>query len=95
MVPPLEKRERLSDPIVTASDQPLHYLLLRTACLRLRSARQPLEKWGVWHHPIKLLDGFWLGYQGWSRGALVNGSQMLFPWPWLYTIRVSAWTGSL
>ena len=57
----LEKRTRLGDPVVTAGD--------RCYCICSQNGlfpdpwggNVPHETWGVWAHPIKLFDGYWLG----------------------------------
>ena len=61
MVTPIEKRTRLHDPVATTGD--------RVYCICSQNGlfpdpwepgHVPHEQWGVWNHPIKLLDGFWL-----------------------------------
>jgi len=55
----IEKRRRLSDPVVSAGD--------RIYCISSQNGifpdpwggHVPHEGHGVWSHPIKLLDGFW------------------------------------
>jgi hypothetical protein len=62
-----EKHTRLADPVVTAGD--------RVYCICSQNGlfpdpwggHVPHEGWGVWNHPIKLLDGFWLALR--PRGS--------------------------
>lgn len=62
----ITKRHHLSDPIATCGDRV--YVIGSQNGLFPDSwgGHVPREMWGVWDHPIKLLDGFWFGL---SQGA--------------------------
>lgn len=55
------KTYRLSDPVATCGDR--MYVISSQNGLFPDSwgGHVPQEMWGVWDHPIKLLDGFWFG----------------------------------
>jgi len=60
-VPFISKTSRLSDPIVTAGDR-LYAIGSQNGLFPDSwGGHVPNEMWGIWAHPIKLLDGFWLG----------------------------------
>jgi len=55
-----EKRERLADPVATTGDQ-LYVICSQNGLFPTpwSTSHVQHELWGVWAHPIKLLDGFW------------------------------------
>jgi glycogen debranching enzyme len=61
MPQPQTKTHRLSDPIATCGDR--IYVISSQNGLFPDSwgGHVPQEMWGVWDHPIKLLDGYWFG----------------------------------
>ncbi|MBX3010305.1 MAG: hypothetical protein KF832_02315 [Caldilineaceae bacterium] len=66
----LEKRERLADPVATTGDQ-LYLICSQNGLFPTPWATNhvPHELWGVWAHPIKLLDGFWLALHNRTQGG--------------------------
>lgn len=67
---PLPKVERLSDPYVTAGDR-LYVVGAQDGSFPDMGWHVPGEMGGVWAHPVKLLDGFWLRIDGiWLTEAL-------------------------
>lgn len=57
----IEKTTRLSDPVATTGDR-LYAIGSQNGLFPDSwGGHVPSEMWGVWAHPIKLLDGFWLG----------------------------------
>ncbi|MEZ4734740.1 MAG: hypothetical protein R3E79_47215 [Caldilineaceae bacterium] len=67
----LEKRERLADPVATTGDQ-LYVICSQNGLFPTPWATNhlPHELWGVWAHPIKLLDGFWLAIRNCTTGVV-------------------------
>jgi glycogen debranching enzyme len=61
MLQPQSKSQRLADPVATCGDRV--YIISSQNGLFPDSwgGHVPGEMWGVWSHPIKLLDGFWFG----------------------------------
>ncbi|BCX04773.1 MAG: hypothetical protein KatS3mg053_2711 [Candidatus Roseilinea sp.] len=70
MIAPQSKTHRLSDPIATCGDRV--YVICNQHGLfpDPEGGHVPGEMWGVWDHPIKLLDGFWFGVSDAPQGAL-------------------------
>lgn len=68
--PFIEKRERLADPVATTGDQ-LYMICSQNGLFPTPWATNhvPHELWGVWAHPIKLLDGFWFALHNRSQGG--------------------------
>lgn len=73
----LEKQLRLADPVATTGDQ-LYIICSQNGLFPDSWSRGhvPHEHWGVWAHPIKLLDGCWFaihnrttGITGWLMEA--------------------------
>jgi glycogen debranching enzyme len=56
----LERTENLEHPYVTAGNR-VYSIATQHGEFPEIGWRQPSEMSGVWDHPIKLLDGFWLG----------------------------------
>ena len=56
----LERTEDLEHPYVTAGNR-VYSVATQHGEFPEIGWRQPSEMSGVWDHPIKLLDGFWLG----------------------------------
>ncbi|MFN8489107.1 MAG: hypothetical protein U0350_16085 [Caldilineaceae bacterium] len=56
----IEKRVRLSDPVATTGDR-VYAICSQNGLFSDPWADDHVahEGWGVWNHPIKLLDGFW------------------------------------
>jgi len=67
----LEKRERLADPVATTGDQ-LYVICSQNGLFPTpwTTNHIPHELWGVWAHPIKLLDGFWLAIRNCTTGVI-------------------------
>ncbi|MEZ4869046.1 MAG: hypothetical protein R3C14_47430 [Caldilineaceae bacterium] len=67
----LEKRERLADPVATMGDR-LYVISSQNGLFPDPWSRShvPHELWGVWAHPIKLLDGFWLALHNRTTGVM-------------------------
>jgi glycogen debranching enzyme len=66
MLQPQTKTHRLSDPIAACGDR-LYIICSQNGLFPdTWGGHVPREMWGVWAHPIKLLDGFWFGL---SAGA--------------------------
>ena len=61
MYPPAEKRQRLAHPVVTAGDRVYAISSQNGLFPDSWGGHVPAEMWGIWDHPIKLFDGFWLG----------------------------------
>ncbi len=55
------KRHSLSDPIATCGDRVYAICSQNGLFPDSWGGHVPGEMWGVWDHPIKLLDGFWFG----------------------------------
>lgn len=66
----IEKRERLADPVATAGDQ-LYVICSQNGLFPTpwSTSHVPHELWGVWAHPIKLLDGFWFALRNRATGV--------------------------
>jgi hypothetical protein len=56
-----EKRVKLGEPVVTAGDRVYSISSQNGLFPDPWGGNVPHEVWGVWDHPIKLLDGFWFG----------------------------------
>ena len=71
MTPYLEKRERLADPVATTGDQ-LYVICSQNGLFPTpwSTSHVPHELWGVWAHPIKLLDGFWFAIRNRTTGVM-------------------------
>jgi glycogen debranching enzyme len=69
--PYLEKRERLADPVATTGDQ-LYLICSQNGLFPTpwSTSHIPHELWGVWAHPIKLLDGFWFAIRNQTTGVM-------------------------
>lgn len=67
----LEKQIRLADPVATAGDH-LYLICSQNGLFPDSWSRShvPHEHWGVWAHPIKVLDGFWLGIHHRTTGVI-------------------------
>jgi glycogen debranching enzyme len=67
----LEKRERLADPVATTGDQ-LYLICSQNGLFPTpwSTSHIPHELWGVWAHPIKLLDGFWFAIRNQTTGVM-------------------------
>ncbi len=61
MIAPQSKSHRLSDPIAVCGDRVYAICNQHGLCPDPEGGHVPGEMWGVWDHPIKLLDGFWFG----------------------------------
>jgi hypothetical protein len=59
MLEPQQKTQRLSDPIATCGDRVYVISSQNGLFPDTWGGHVPGEMWGVWNHPIKLLDGFW------------------------------------
>lgn len=59
--PVMEKRTRLSDPVITAGDRVYSISSQNGLFPDPWGGHVPREMWGIWDHPIKLFDGFWFG----------------------------------
>jgi len=66
----LEKQIRLADPVATAGDH-LYLICSQNGLFADSWSRShvPHEHGGVWAHPIKVLDGFWLGIHNRTTGV--------------------------
>lgn len=66
----IEKRERLADPVATTGDQ-LYVICSQNGLFPTpwSTSHVPHELWGVWAHPIKLLDGFWFALRNRATGV--------------------------
>ncbi len=66
----IEKRVRLSDPVATTGDR-VYAICSQNGLFSDSWANDHVahEGWGVWNHPIKLLDGFWFALRGQSSGV--------------------------
>ncbi|MCL6510802.1 MAG: hypothetical protein K6U78_08945 [Anaerolineae bacterium] len=60
-IPPQTKSHRLSDPIAACGDRVYSICSQHGLFSDPPDGHVPGEMWGVWDHPIKLLDGFWFG----------------------------------
>ncbi len=59
----LHKTIHLSDPVATTGDR-LYAISSQNGLFPDSwGGHVPNEMWGIWAHPIKLLDGFWLGLE--------------------------------
>ena len=56
-----EKQIRLHDPVVIAGDRVYAICSQNGSFPDSWGGHVPEEMWGVWDHPIKLLDGYWFG----------------------------------
>ncbi|MCS6847083.1 MAG: hypothetical protein RMN52_05135 [Anaerolineae bacterium] len=61
MIAPQSKSHRLSDPIAACGDRIYSICNQHGLFPDPEGGHVPGEMWGVWDHPIKLLDGFWFG----------------------------------
>ncbi|MCS7057041.1 MAG: hypothetical protein NZM18_12810 [Thermoflexales bacterium] len=61
MIAPLSKLHHLSDPIAACGDRVYSICNQHGLFPDPKDGHVPGEMWGVWDHPIKLLDGFWFG----------------------------------
>src|SRR5579872_4446460 len=59
----MTKRERLGDPFIVAGDR-ISLIGSQNGCFPDMGDHVPGEMGGIWCHPIKLLDGFWLQVDG-------------------------------
>lgn len=66
MLSPQSKTHRLADPVATCGDRAYCICSQNGLFPDSPGGHVPREMWGVWDHPIKLLDGFWFGV---SEGA--------------------------
>ncbi len=68
--PAIEKRQQLSDPVAAAANRT--YLICSQNGLFPDpwAGHLPHEMWGLWSHPIKLLDGFWFALR--PAGSAAN-----------------------
>lgn len=57
----IQKTTRLADPVATTGDRLYAVGSQNGLFPDAWGGHVPNEMWGVWAHPIKLLDGFWLG----------------------------------
>ncbi len=55
----IEKRERLADPVATTGDRVYIICSQNGLFPDPWQGHVPHEMWGIWDHPIKLLDGCW------------------------------------
>lgn len=69
-ITPIEKRERLADPVATTGDQ-LYVICSQNGLFPTpwSTSHVPHELWGVWAHPIKLLDGYWFALRNRATGV--------------------------
>jgi glycogen debranching enzyme len=58
---PQSKRHQLADPVATCGDRVYCICSQNGLFPDSPDGHVPREMWGVWDHPIKLLDGFWFG----------------------------------
>ncbi|MGQ9816135.1 MAG: hypothetical protein ACUVR3_13480, partial [Candidatus Roseilinea sp.] len=66
----IHKTTRLSDPVATTGDR-LYAIGSQNGLFPDSwGGHVPNEMWGVWAHPIKLLDGFWLGLEHPTFGSV-------------------------
>jgi glycogen debranching enzyme len=61
MLQPQSKRHTLSDPIAACGNRVYIICSQNGLFPDTWGGHTPREMWGVWAHPIKLLDGFWFG----------------------------------
>jgi glycogen debranching enzyme len=61
MLQPQSKRHHLHDPIAACGDRVYIICSQNGLFPDTWGGHTPREMWGVWAHPIKLLDGFWFG----------------------------------
>lgn len=61
MLQPITKSHHLADPIGTCGDRVYVICSQNGLFADPWDGHVPGEMWGVWNHPIKLLDGFWFG----------------------------------
>ena len=65
----IEKRIRLSDPVATTGDRVYVICSQNGLFPDPWHGHVPHEMWGVWDHPIKLLDGFWFALRSPASGV--------------------------
>ncbi|PJF47800.1 MAG: hypothetical protein CUN48_06885 [Candidatus Thermofonsia Clade 3 bacterium] len=63
------KSHRLTDPIAICGDRVYSICNQHGLFPDSEGGHVPGEMWGVWNHPIKLLDGFWFGISDALQGA--------------------------
>lgn len=69
MIEPIIKRTRLADPVATTGDRVYVVCSQNGLFPDPWGGHVPHEMWGVWDHPIKLLDGFWFALRDRRTGV--------------------------
>jgi glycogen debranching enzyme len=70
MLNPLTKTARLFDPVATTGDRVYVVCSQNGLFPDPWGGHVPHEMWGVWDHPIKLLDGFWFALRDRGTGVV-------------------------
>jgi len=69
MIEPIVKHTRLADPVATTGDRVYVVCSQNGLFPDPWGGHVPHEMWGVWDHPIKLLDGFWFALRDRHTGV--------------------------
>ncbi|MGC9395868.1 MAG: hypothetical protein ACP5J4_13565 [Anaerolineae bacterium] len=69
MIGPIVKHTRLADPVATTGDRVYVICSQNGLFPDPWGGHVPHEMWGVWDHPIKLLDGFWFALRDRRTGV--------------------------
>ncbi|MFN2110757.1 MAG: hypothetical protein ACK2UI_13955, partial [Anaerolineae bacterium] len=69
MIEPIIKHTRLADPVATTGDRVYVVCSQNGLFPDPWGGHVPHEMWGVWDHPIKLLDGFWFALRDRHTGV--------------------------
>ncbi len=70
MIDPVVKHTRLADPVATTGDRVYVVCSQNGLFPDPWGGHVPHEMWGVWDHPIKLLDGFWFALRDRRTGVI-------------------------
>jgi len=69
MIEPIVKHTRLADPVATTGDRVYVVCSQNGLFPDPWGGHVPHEMWGVWDHPIKLLDGYWFALRDRRTGV--------------------------
>ena len=69
MISPISKQTHLADPVATTGDRVYAVCSQNGQFPDPWGGHVPHEMWGVWDHPIKLLDGFWFAVRDCNTGV--------------------------
>ena len=69
---PISKSHQLSDPVATTGDR-VYVISTQNGLFPDFTSldHSTHEMWGVWNHPIKLLDGYWFALRNRKSGSLL------------------------